>query len=71
MTKQELQIAELQSLCARTLEILKDEKFFDKTMKGEAWHSSLYRDLKRAGDGKEFKMFINMIKTLEAKNEAK
>ena len=69
MTKQELQIAELQSLCARTLEILREEKFFNKTMKGEAWHSSLYRDLKKASNGKEFKMFIELIKALEAKNE--
>jgi len=64
MTKQELQIAELQSLCSRTLEVLEEEKFFDKTMEGEVWYSSLYRDLKKARDGKEFKMFINIVKEL-------
>jgi len=66
--KDEAQLAELQCLCNRTLEILNDEKFFDKTMDGDGfWHSSLEKDLKKASQGKEFKMFLELMKRLPNK----
>jgi hypothetical protein len=67
MTNEELQIAELQSLCARTLKVLEEEKFFEKTLDGETGYYTLHRDLEKARDGKEFKMFMEIIKTLKDK----
>ena len=72
MYKQDLEIAELQSLCRRTLIILEDEDFFDNTQDGEFWHSSLHRDLTKASRGdklttfeKMYKLAISVIKDLE------
>ena len=62
MTNEQCQIAQLQELCGRVLAILEDENFFDKTAKDGFWHSSLYRDLKKASNGKEFKTFIELMK---------
>jgi tRNA C32,U32 (ribose-2'-O)-methylase TrmJ len=65
----EAQLAELQHLCLRTLEILNDEKFFDKTMdKDGFWHSSLEKDLIKASNGKEFRMFLELMKRSPKKN---
>jgi hypothetical protein len=69
MTKDQLQIAELQSLCARTLGVLEEEKFFEKTIDGETGYYTLHRDLEKARDGKEFKMFIEIIKVLEGEDD--
>ena len=69
MTTEQAQIAELQHLCQRVLEILKDENFFDKTAEDGFWHSSLYKDLDKASKGKEFKMFLELMKYLPAKKD--
>ena len=64
MTECETQLAELQNLCMRTLEILNEEKFFDKTSTTDGWHSSLHRDLTKASNGKQFKFFTELMKHL-------
>ena len=59
MTNQECQIAQLQELCRRTLEILDSEDFWDNTTTDDGfYHASLKTDLEKASKGKEFKMFI-------------
>ncbi len=65
MTECETQLAELQHLCMRTLEILDEENFWIKTEKDGFLHSSLQRDLKKASDGKQFKMFRELMKHLK------
>lgn len=69
MTYEQTQIAELQHLCQRVLEMLKDENFFDKTAKDGFWHSSLYRDLDKASKGKEFKMFLELMRHSQVKDK--
>jgi len=64
MTECETQLAELQNLCMRTLEILNEEKFFDKTSTTDGCHSSLHIDLINASNGKQFKFFTELMKHL-------
>ena len=75
MTKQDIHIAQLQDLCGRTLAILEDENFFEKTAdSGGYQYTSLFTDLTKAREGKELKTFnlmysrcIDVIKELEDK----
>ncbi len=61
----ECQLAQLQELCGRTLIILNEEKFFQTAVDNEGYgHTSLERDLRKASQGKEFKMFIELMKHL-------
>lgn len=65
MTNNELQIAELQALCSRTLAILEEHNFFERTLTTDGYsYSNLLRDLKKAQDGDEFKTFKYMMERL-------
>lgn len=60
--KLKVDLAHHQELAIRTLAILDDEKFFDKTSTDDGWHSALHRDLTKASEGEEFKLFQKLMK---------
>lgn len=65
------QLAQLQELCSRTLSILIDENFFETSLDKDGYgHVSLERDLKKASKGKEFKLFLELMKNVPSKLEA-
>ena len=60
-SKQIIHIAQLQDICRRTLDILNEEKFFDKTSTKDGWHASMFNDLTKASEGQELKTFYKMM----------
>ena len=72
MTKCEIQLSQAQDIARRALLILDEHDFWQTSVDGEFWESSLYRDLTKLAEGTELKTFekerkllLNIVKDLE------
>ncbi len=72
MTKEQIQLAQAQSIANRAIMILDEHNFWETSRDGEFWEASLYNDLKKLAEGvelvtyaKERKLLYDRIKELQ------